>query len=258
MHFWLGSHMPNWLSRTDVPLFISRRRLSRYKTPPVAIGPWALDSGGFSELSMFGEWQTSPRQYIDEVRRWRDTVGNLAWAAIQDWMCEPFIVAKTGKSVAEHQSRTVHSYMTLKSLAPEIPWIPVLQGWRCDDYLEHLDEYHRAIPFPLSRFRLVGVGSVCRRQGTEEALNILRSLRQHGLKLHGFGFKIDGLRNGGCELLASADSMAWSKQARHKAPLPGCQHAACNNCLRFALNWRDRVLKSIEVGNRNYQPTLFS
>jgi hypothetical protein len=58
--FWLGTHMPHWLREVDVPLFISRNRLTRYKTLPRAIGPWALDSGGFTELQRYGRWTVSP------------------------------------------------------------------------------------------------------------------------------------------------------------------------------------------------------
>ncbi len=36
--------------------------------------------------------------------------------------------------LADHQERTIHSYLTLKSLAPEIQWVPVLQGWTLADY----------------------------------------------------------------------------------------------------------------------------
>jgi hypothetical protein len=75
MTFWLGTHRPNWLGLTDVPLFVSRRTLAPRRTFPRARGVWALDSGGFSELSLFGEWQTSPRQYVAEVRRFRDELG---------------------------------------------------------------------------------------------------------------------------------------------------------------------------------------
>ncbi len=50
-------------------------------------------------------------------------------------MCEPQIVARTGLSVREHQERTVANYLTLRSIAPDLPFIPVLQGWRIADYL---------------------------------------------------------------------------------------------------------------------------
>ncbi len=34
--------------------------------------------------------------------RYRDEIGCLLWAAPHDWMCEPWITAKTGLTVAEH------------------------------------------------------------------------------------------------------------------------------------------------------------
>jgi hypothetical protein len=47
--------------------------------------------------------------------------------------------------------------------------------------------------------------------------------------------------------LASADSLAWSFQARRAAPLPGCSHANCANCLRYAAAWRERALGRLDV-----------
>ena len=65
--FFLGTHQPHWLARTEVPLFISHRALAR-RSPrrplPRARGPWALDSGGFTELSTYGEWRTTPAAYV--------------------------------------------------------------------------------------------------------------------------------------------------------------------------------------------------
>jgi hypothetical protein len=138
--FYLGTHHPNWLD-LGVPLFISDRRLRGYRRLPRARSVWALDSGGFTELSRYGAWQRgpSPAQYAARVRRYRDEIGHLAWAAPQDWMCEPIVIhggavggqrfAGTGLSVAEHQARTVANYLELRSLAPELPFVPVLQGW---------------------------------------------------------------------------------------------------------------------------------
>src|SRR5262249_30019635 len=105
---------------------------------------------------------------------------------------------------------------------------------------------------------IVGVGTMCKRQHTEEALAVLRPLHSLGLRLHGFGFKIDGLRAGASALLASADSMAWSKAAASRpVKLLGCTHKHCGNCVRWALAWRQDVLKASEDGRRRYQPHLF-
>ena len=91
----------------DVPLFVSRRRLARYTRLPIACTDWALDSGGFSELSLFGHWTITPEQYASEVRRYHEEVGRLQFASAMDWMCEPAILEKTGLRVEQHQGRTV-------------------------------------------------------------------------------------------------------------------------------------------------------
>jgi hypothetical protein len=241
--FYLGTHVPAHLARTDVPLFLSRRTLAPRKTLPHALGRWALDSGGFSELSMHGEWRTPARQYVEEVRRFRDEIGGMDWAAIQDWMCEPFITEKTGLSVAEHQKRTIESLLDLRSRAPDLPWTPVLQGWRSVDYLRHAEAYSLA-GIDLRKEPIVGVGSVCRRQSGVDAARVLWRLHTLGIRLHGFGVKLGGLASS-ADVLTSADSMAWSFGARRSAPLPGCTHKNCANCLRFALEWREKVLATI-------------
>lgn len=245
MRFYLGSHQPHFLARTDAPLFVSRRTLAPRRTFPRARGPWALDSGGFTELSMYGEWRTTAAEYVADVRRIVAGVGAPDFAAPRDWMCEPWIVQRTGLTVAEHQRRTVADYLDLMFRAPEVPWMPVLQGWHPDDYLRCADLYART-GVDLTACPVVGVGSVCRRQGTKDAGAILGMLAGMGLRLHGFGVKLTGLAQY-AQLLHSADSLAWSYAARRDAPLPGCVgHQNCANCLRYALGWRARVLSTID------------
>ena len=80
VEFFLGTHQPGWLRTSTVPLFVSDRRLRGYKTLPKAMTQWALDSGGFTELSTHGSWDhgPAPREYADRVRRYRDEIGQLA------------------------------------------------------------------------------------------------------------------------------------------------------------------------------------
>lgn len=242
--FFLGTHQADWLGKTDVPLFVSRRRLEGRKKLPAASGGWALDSGGFTELGLYGRWKTSPRQYADEAAEWAERIGNLEFAASQDWMCEPVVRAKTGKSVREHQDLSIESYLTLRALAPSVPWLPVLQGWAVDDYLEHVELYARA-GVALAEEPRVGVGSVCRRQGTREVLSLFCFLQGLGLSLHGFGVKTKFVKASPAGLLASCDSLAWSSAARRRPSLPGCRHQSCANCLRFAMDWRARLLAGL-------------
>lgn len=253
--FYLGTHMPHWLGLLDVPLFVSHRRLGRLKTLPRARGRWALDSGGFSELAMFGGWQTSAREYITAARRYRDEIGGLEWMAPRDWMCEPFMISKTGLTVAEHQRRTVADFIDLREAAPDLPVVPVLQGWGLADYLRCADAYERA-GVDLAAERTVGIGSVCRRQATAEIALIASTLAARGIRLHGFGVKAEGLAEYGTHL-ASADSMSWSFRGRKVRP---CIHGRASseaNCMQFALSWRDRLLDRLSSGlDRPRQLTL--
>lgn len=219
MRFYLGTHEPTWLGRSHVPLFVSAVRLrARCKRKlPRAACPWALDSGGFSVLDTLGHYPTTNREYAAEVRRWSDEIGNLDWAAVQDWMCEERILARTGLTIAEHQRRTVESFTELRSLNTGVPFVPVLQGYTLDDYRRCLELYDRA-GHDLRALPTVGIGSVCRRQttDTQAAARIVHALAAEGLQLHAFGFKLDGLA--ACRsVLASADSLAWSDGARKEA-----------------------------------------
>jgi hypothetical protein len=241
--FFLGTHEPSWLAVAGFPLFVSHRRLRNRKRLPAAAAPWALDSGGFSALDGCGQWDMTEAEYVHAVRRYRDEIGHLAWAAPMDWMCEPRVRAKTGKTVAEHQQLTVGNYLRLREIAPDLPFAPVLQGFELDDYRRCADLYEQA-GLNLAAEPVVGLGSVCRRQATSEIAAIVAVLADRGLKLHGFGVKTRGLAVYGADL-ASADSMSWSARGRR---LPGCgrgSHRSEANCLDFARGYRRRLLDGI-------------
>lgn len=242
MLFYLGTHRPHWLGLTDVPLFLSRRWLENRRTVPRALGRWALDSGGFTELAK-GGWSISAEQYAETVRRLSSEIGNMDWAAPQDWMCEPEQIQATGLSVEEHQHRTVDNFMELRALAPDVRWIPVLQGYTVADYWRCVAFYGQE-GVDLVGEPLVGVGSVCRRSATGEVAAILAELAESGLALHGFGVKLGALRRASWTL-ASADSMAWSFAGRIGGNLCGGSHKACGNCLDWAMMWRMQVLSAV-------------
>ncbi len=247
MRFFLGAHQPGWLADPCRPdLFVSDRRLRGYKRLPAATRPWALDSGAFSILAG-GHRFDPPAVYAARVRRYAQEIGHLTWAAPQDWMCEPFIHARTGLSVERHQWLTVSNYLTLLDVAPDLPFIPVVQGFQVRDYLRCVELYNR-YGIDLTTAPLVGLGSVCRRQATGQAGQIITALHETGVtRLHGFGIKTLGLRRYG-HMLASADSMAWSYAARRTArPLPECvgRHHNCANCRAYAYPWHTTVTVSV-------------
>ena len=244
MRFFLGTHVAHHLEKTDVPLFISRRALANRKSSLDARGEWALDSGAFSELQINGGWDLSPTDYVAQVNHIARTP-NLLWAAQQDWMCEPFMVESTGLTVKEHIRRTVSNLHDLRRLDCDVPIIPVLQGFDLEDYKACFESFE-ASGIDLRSEPLVGLGSVCRRQNTDEIERIVSCFHAKGLRLHGFGVKIGGLARYG-EMLESADSLAWSFNARYSKSHCSVHRENpttknCANCLTFALEWREKVL----------------
>lgn len=247
--FYLGVKQANWLAQTDVPLFISYRLLEKWKRPR-SVTTWALDSGGFTELDLYGKWLVPPSIYAARVRWWYNHLPGMQWAAVQDWVCPPFILEKTGLTVTHHQQYTVSSYLQLTQLQPTIPWAPVLQGWTIGEYIDHIYQYEKA-GVNLSSLPIVGIGSIAARQHTEigyiEAL--VREVASAGIRLHGFGLKVKGLTRY-AHLLSSADSVAWSMHARMaQIRLPECTHscADCRGCITYALKWRKDLLAKVSV-----------
>lgn len=249
--FYLGTHEQSWLynSSLNVPVFMSHRRLARLRSLRPATTTWALDSGGFSELSLYGEWRTSAHEYLAAIRRYESEIGKPEFCAIQDYMCEPHILKKTGMTIKQHQLLTCHSFIGLKSLAPDINFIPILQGWDEQDYHNHIKLY-REFNIDLRDYDIVGVGSVCRRQNSNEIENLIRSIYLEGIRIHGFGVKSQGLERYS-QYLVSADSMAWSFSARYDPPLEGCTHKNCSNCIRYALRWYNNLVR--KIGTEKFQ-----
>ncbi|MGW3430602.1 deazapurine DNA modification protein DpdA family protein [Streptomyces melanosporofaciens] len=253
MRFYLTTHKKHWLRETSLPLFLKSEHLASAVKPLRAIGRYAVDSGGFTELQRHGRWTRTPRQYVADLRRIWEHIGPYDWAAGQDWMCEDLIInggtsragtfIGTHLSVAEHRRRTVHNFLELRSLAPELRIIPSLQGRTIPEYHACADLYE-SYGVDLRREPTVGLGSVCRLQSTTEGAAIVTAMAARGYRLHGFGFKTLGLAKVG-HLLASADSAAWSLHARNRPAMPGHTHKNCANCLPYALRWRDRVLAKL-------------
>lgn len=131
------------------------------------------------------------------------------------------MLAKTGKTIDDHQRMTIERYDALVAALDALfggdcpfPVLPVLQGYAPADYTRHLAAYGDR----LKPGMWVGVGSVCKRNGSpEKVADVLWAIKQFrpDLLLHGFGVKLTALLNAGVRaLLATADSMAWSYSAR--------------------------------------------
>lgn len=166
-------------------------------------------------LKLHGCYREPPDAYATRIRRWAGC-GQLVAAVSQDYMCEPFILARTGLTIAAHQRLTIERYDTIKALVPATYIMPVLQGYLPEQYAAHIAQYGERLRYGA----WVGVGSVCKRNGNpREIAAVLRAIKaaRPDLRLHGFGLKFTAL--GSTEvraLLHSADSMAWSYAARRQ------------------------------------------
>jgi hypothetical protein len=206
-----------------------------------------MDSGAFTEISTYGKYRTSVEDYANQVNRWK-SCGILELAVAQDYMCEPYILRKTGLSVKQHQILTIDRYDALTKLV-DVPVMPVLQGYEPSDYMEHVLMYGDRLKYGMR----VGVGSICKRNGKPDSviaiLSGIKSLRPD-LKLHGFGLKTKALANAYLlSLLFSADSMAWSYSAR--------RNGGNRNGLREASEFWDKITR-IQGTNAYQFSMLFS
>lgn len=274
MRFFTGLHQPSDAQHFDAA-FISVNRLRKRKGG-FNVGDWIMDSGAFTEISTCGHYRHQVSEYAAEIRRWAAN-GRLLAAVAQDWMCEEPILkraaiaegllpaptgfkhddphafkslvkwpwlndAQRAQQLAAHQQRTIERYDALLAESTDVYILPVLQGYAPDDYVRHVQLYGERLTFGA----WVGVGSVCKRNGDPEAIaSVLLAIKtaRPDLQLHGFGLKTTALSSPIVRsLLSTADSMAWSFNARKNG--------------RNANDWREAVRWTAVITARPMQCVL--
>jgi hypothetical protein len=168
---------------------------------------WFMDSGAFTYLLDQGEFPFTVDQYKKYINRFTPPL----WACM-DYCCEQKVLESTGLSVQDHQQRTTDNGIELIDTAPG--FVMVLQGWEVSDYLHHIDQVRDEGLLT----KVIGVGSVCRRNATKEILKVLTAIKDNvpdWVNLHGFGVKTDILRHHEAyRLLGSVDTYAWAYNAQ--------------------------------------------
>lgn len=233
MMFFTGMHQP--CDAAKVPAaFVSIHRLED-RQRSFLVRRCIIDSGAFTTILTHGKYLEPPAVYARRLRYWANKLRRrLLCAVAQDYMCEPFILDRTGLTIPEHQRLTIERYDQLVVAQPYCRIMPVLQGYSCSDYLLHLKDYGDR----LGLRHWVGVGSLCKRNGDpaqiEEVLLAIKRARSD-LRLHGFGIKTTALRSALVrQLLFSADSMAWSFHARKNGRNPNSPREAVRFGRRIA------------------------
>jgi hypothetical protein len=237
---WIGADTPAFA--WGEPFLVNYGRLLKLAKLPRATAPWVLDSRAFTELMENGGWRFTAAEYAADVMRYATEIGQLEWVAPQDWPAASRVLAVTGLTALEHQTRTTASVVTLRELLGDtVHVLAVVTGEELEDYLRHIEMYSAA-GIDLTRERLVGVGALVGRPAGEVA-RIIRALYAAGVtRMHGFGLKTGVLALVG-HLLVSTDSTDWQREGRYDVGL--CRHEGSRvrwetNCPQYAREWRAR------------------
>ncbi len=237
-------------------MFSLRRLKKRISAVPFNSLDWVMDSGAFSEINLNGKYTFTPAEYLQYVELHRPPLFfNM------DYMCEPFVLQKTGLTVTKHQEMTIENQIKIMDLLDGYDirgeFAGCIQGWQIEDYLKHIDMLKNQGLITAK----MGIGSVCRRTSKSQILKILQAVKQElpNTKLHGFGVKTDILKEPLVyEFLESCDSMAWSFAGRRDiksckiCEYPNAKN--CANCYYYMLKWYRR-LQSVHDATRK-QKTL--
>lgn len=237
------AYLLNEHKNIELGFMLSTNRIKSRKKEIRNKGKWMLDSGAFTQILQHGKFVISEDKYVEIIKRHEDK--NLVCAVTQDYMCEPFILEKTGKTVREHIRMTVQRYFNIlkkmRKAGCKTMLLPVLQGIEAQDYIECLDLYEdgwrklQNLYGMLYRFggdaftlpNRIGFGSMCKRNGNPGEVEAIIDQMHHRLTkfhIHLFGFKTTGLNFKWdiASRIHSADSFAYSMRDRkyyaHEAP----------------------------------------
>lgn len=234
----------------------------------------ALDSAGFTAVlnwkrkgaqpGMAGVFPWSCAAYLELAQLLQPS-----WYSQADLCCEKELA--TSPQEVDHRIRVTATllegmlrqlYAWCNELVKELPQrvvenmirppVPVLQGWTAADYRRSLDllneVWARWQPW-LDPPRLIGIGSVCRRDTFHPEhglLAIVDSLQENlpaGSALHLFGVKgeaVEHLRHR--RDIASADSMAYDLAARIKAHGQGVSNTMPRRCAEMT-RWMSSAMR---------------
>ncbi|MFM2006610.1 MAG: Sinorhizobium phage phiLM21, partial [Pseudomonadota bacterium] len=112
VEFFVGLHQPSDAHRFERAC-VSINRL-RQRKKPLGNVRVLVDSGAFTELNLHGRYRHGVDDYAAQLYRLHtEGVVNIEAAVAQDYMCEAFMLQKTGLTIADHQRLTIERYDAL-------------------------------------------------------------------------------------------------------------------------------------------------
>lgn len=225
----------------------ARRRFKIRRPPADHIAALAIDSGGFTMAAKYGAYPWAMEQYINFIRELSRDVP-LTFCACMDYACERDVNRGIYATNRDRIKATIYNEIALRAMAPDLPWLGVLQGNTIEE---------RALDVALRRrigllAEYMGIGSICRRSPVEAA-NVICYYGEQlpGTRYHAFGLSIRTLDTPQAprvyHLLRSWDSYTWSwNRGRVAGVAPHLVRRAgetyTEHTRRLAGDYQDRVI----------------
>lgn len=185
-----------------------RQRFAVRRPPADHVAGMCVDSGGFTAARRWGRYPWTPEQYAGFIRAVSRDVP-LAFCATLDYACERGVNREHYQTNTERIEATIANERACREVAPDLPWLPVLQG---DTLEERAYDLARRRELGMLPTDYAGIGSVCGR-GAAAARRVVRFYdgQLPGVKLHGFGMHIGALDDPvAMGALRSWDSYSWT------------------------------------------------
>jgi hypothetical protein len=211
-------YVPDWQSGLHIPaenVLISaatlwhktRKKFTNPNFLPRTTKRIFIDSGGFTFLTKWEKYPFTIDEFIDFLGILQEKQP-IEQVAILDYPCEPDVNRSEYKTNFDRIRATVENAVVCFDKAPEINWIPVIQGYYLHEYLDCLSLYEeRGI-----KSEKWAIGSVCQRRDIAGPRKIITRLKKtmSNKKLHAFGISIRLLKDLQIwNSLFSSDSASW-------------------------------------------------
>jgi len=230
----LASSSQRYAAKTLGYPYILVNYMTRMNKPPqYGYEELFIDSGGFSSSLLSGEYTKSDDEYLWHVEELQPD-----YFALRDYPCEPELLKQHGRTVEMHQEMTLEHHLQLLDKLDNYDitgdWVPVLQGWTLEEYLDCVDLFreHGLL------CDYVAIGSVCRRGSQNEIRRIISVVKHQigGRRLHAFGLNVGVLRDPHLwSCVYSVDSGAFDYAARKRRWVGDLQGLSMNDAALVCL-----------------------
>ena len=185
-----------------------KKRFRVRRVPADVVSGICVDSGGFTAAKRWGKYPWTVEQYADFVRELARDVP-LEFVATMDYACEPGVNREVIATNRARIDASIENDAMCRTVAPDLPWLSVLQG---DSLDEREYDLGRRAAAGLLPGEYAGIGSICGRRN-RAAREVVRWYGRQlpGVQYHGFGLAVRVLDDPGAAWhIRSWDSYAWN------------------------------------------------